>query len=475
VKRRSFLALPTAAPLLQQRPSLARDPQRPKYHLLPRANWMSGPNAPIYWRGRYHMFYQHNPHAPVWGNLHWGHAVSPDMLHWRHLPIALGPVKGGPDKDGVWSGCAVVNNGTPTVVYTATMPETQCLATSHTSELTAWRRHEGNPVLAKRPEGVELTGFRDPCVWHDDGTWYMALGSGFRGVGGAVLLYRSPDLIDWTYLHPLFAGKLDPAVTAKNPVATGEMWECPTLFRLGDKHVLFVSTQGGTPYWVGEYKDFTFTPDHEGRLDTGAYYAPITQTDAQGRRILWGWIPERRSRQAQQAAGWSGVMSLPRVLALRRDGRLGITPASQVRALRGRRREFANLFAPDGGVMDIPDVAGDALELLAEWEPRDADELGMTVLETPILYNQAARRLTVGKERPVILPLGAGQPLRLNVFVDCSVIEVFANGRACVTARAYVANPEDAGVSISSRGGSARLRSLVAYEMKAISTDRLTT
>jgi beta-fructofuranosidase len=368
----------------------------------------------------------------------------------------------------------VVNNGTPTVLYTATMPETQCLATSRSADLTGWRRHEQNPVLAKRPEG-DLTGFRDPCVWQDDGTWYMALGSGFRGVGGAVLLYRSPDLIDWTYMHPLFEGKLDPNTTAKNPVATGEMWECPSFFPLGDKHVLFVSTQGGTPYWIGTYKEFRFTPEQDGRLDTGSYYAPITQVDAQGRRILWGWIQERRTRKAQQVAGWSGVMSLPRVLTLRRDGRLGIAPAGQVRSLRGRRREFANLFAPDGGAMDIPDVASDALELVAEWDRGDADEFGITVLDTPILYNRAARRLSVGKEKPVVLPLGSNQPLRLNIFVDCSVIEVFANGRACITARSYLPTPAQSPVSISARGGSAKLRSLIVYDMKPISPDRLTT
>ena len=473
MRRRSFLALPAAA-AAQQRLSLANDVQRPKCHLLPPANWMNDPNAPIYWRGRYHMFYQHNPRAPVWGNMHWGHAVSADMVRWQHMPVALAPVKGGPDKDGVWSGCAVVHNGTPTVLYTATMPETQCLATSRSSDLSVWRRYEKNPVL-KRPEGLELTGFRDPCVWQEDGTWYMALGSGFRGVGGAVLLYRSPDLVEWTFMHPLFEGAKDPKTTGKNPVATGEMWECPSFFALGDKHVLFVSTQGGTPWWIGTYRDHKFTPEREGRLDHGAYYAPITQVDAQGRRILWGWIPERRSRAAQQAAGWSGVMSLPRVLTLRRDGLLGIAPAQQVRSLRGRRKEFANLFAPDGGSMEVLDVRGDALELVAEWDIGDADEFGLTVLDTPITYNRAGRRLTVGKERAASLPLRSGEPLRLNVFVDCSVIEVFANGRVCVTARSYAGNPGELPVNIQARGGAAKLRRLIAYEMNTISGDRLTT
>jgi beta-fructofuranosidase len=125
--------------------------------------------------------------------------------------------------------------------------------------------------------------------------------------------------------------------------------------------------------------------------------------------------------------------------------------------------------------MEILDVRGDALELVADWDPGDADEFRMTVLETPIIYSPATRRLTVGKERAAFLPLSAGEPLRLDIFIDCSVIEVFANGRTCVTARSYVENPAASPVSIASRGGAARLRSLIVYEMNAISPDRLTT
>ena len=102
---------------------------RPQFHFSPKEHWMNDPNGPIFWKGRYHMFYQHNPGAAVWGDMHWGHASSPDMIHWRHLPIALAPTHGGMDKDGVFSGCTVDNNGVPTIVYTGTQPEVQCLAT----------------------------------------------------------------------------------------------------------------------------------------------------------------------------------------------------------------------------------------------------------------------------------------------------------------------------------------------------------
>src|SRR5215471_10017504 len=101
---------------------LASDPLRPQYHLLPAHNWMNDPNGPIFYRGRYHMFHQYNPKAATWGNMTWAHATSPDMLHWQHEPIALSPSPDGPDRDGVFSGSAVLDNGKPTVIYTAVAP-----------------------------------------------------------------------------------------------------------------------------------------------------------------------------------------------------------------------------------------------------------------------------------------------------------------------------------------------------------------
>jgi beta-fructofuranosidase len=484
MRRRNFLSLSAAAAFAEERGVPAGDHQRPKYHFLPAANWMNDPNGPIFWKGKYHMFYQYNPHGAFWGSMHWGHAVSTDMIHWKHLPIALAPTPGAPDKDGVFSGCAVDNNGVPTIIYTGTKPETQCIATS-SDELHTWKKHPGNPVIPGPPTDLRVTGFRDPCVWRENDTWYMALGSGIAGVGGAVLLYASPDLIQWTYMHPLFTGKMDPKSTAKGPVGTGEMWECPSFFSLGDKHVLLISTQGGTPYFIGTYKNFQFESEVEGRLDTGAYYAPITQLDAQGRRIVWGWIPERRSSMAQRTAGWSGVLSLPRVLSIRSDGKLGIEPAVQTRALRQGRQNYLNIAIPDGKPARVPGVSGDGLEIRVEIDPADADEYGIQlccsadlVESTPIVHHRILNRLSGAQPRTSQngnLMLAEGEPLRLTIFVDCSVIEVFANGRACLTERVYTTKPGNTGVALYSKGGSAKVRSMQVFEMKPISNDRMTT
>src|SRR5246127_3091475 len=138
VSRRAFLQLSSAAALapawtrlspLSAKPDttalfrkLASDPLRPQYHLLPAANWMNDPNGPIFFRGHYHMFYQYNPNGAFWGTMHWAHATSPDMIHWQHEPIALAPTPGGYDRDGVFSGSAVLDGNTPNLIYTGVLP-----------------------------------------------------------------------------------------------------------------------------------------------------------------------------------------------------------------------------------------------------------------------------------------------------------------------------------------------------------------
>src|SRR5262249_20591557 len=159
----------------------------------------------------------------------------------------------------------------------------------------------------------ELTGFRDPFVWRDqDGWWYMGVASGIRRQGGRVLLYRSKNLREWEYLHPLAAGNWI-GEEKKDPVASGEMWECPDFFMIGKKVVLLYSTAGKVIWETGELdrKELRFHKERSGVLDHGAYYAQKTQS---GENLLWGWLPEKRPDAELVAAGWAGCMALPRAL-----------------------------------------------------------------------------------------------------------------------------------------------------------------
>jgi beta-fructofuranosidase len=177
--------------------NLVNDPNRPLYHFVAPANWMNDPNGCFFWKGQYHLFYQYNPQGPLWGNIHWGHAVSPDLVHWRDCPVALRPSRNGPDKDGCWSGCVVNDKGTPTAFYTGIEPQTVCVATS-TDDLVTWRQ-QSTPVIDGPPSVFEWTGFpsitghpsadfRDPFVWREAGRWYLLIGAGLREKGGADVL-----------------------------------------------------------------------------------------------------------------------------------------------------------------------------------------------------------------------------------------------------------------------------------------------
>lgn len=478
--RRAFLAsLSTAAVAAttdaKKAAQMAHDWRRPQYHFLPAANWMNDPNGPIYHKGQYHLFYQYNPNGAFWGTMHWGHAVSPDMLRWKHLPVALAPDPNGPDRDGVFSGSALILNGTPTIIYTGVKPETQCVATSD-DQMIRWKKHPANPIIAGPRPDLKAAGFRDPCVWKEKDGWYLALGSGVRGTGGMVLLYRSSDFVHWTYLHPLFEGKADPQkLSEKDPVGSGEMWECPDFFPLGNRHVLLISTMGKVYWYVGKYADQKFTPEANGHVDYGAYYAAKSFLDKQNNRVLWGWLPERRSKEEQMEAGWSGVMSLPRVLTLGKNNQLLMEPVKGLESLRGDvLRMKPRLVAGD---VPVPNVSGtDCAEFLAEFAPGTAQEFGLV-----LSWSQNPIEIAVSPQRNQLrinqqtgeFRAASGEPVRLRVFRDGSVIELFVNNRSCLTAREYQPGLED--LSVFARGGNVMLRSLEAYPITPISPDRLTT
>ena len=484
IQRRSFA--------LRRR--LATDPHRPTYHFLPPANWMNDPNGLIQWQERYHLFYQYNPTGSFWARPVWGHTSSADLLHWTDLPLALVPDLDGPDRDGCYSGCLVDNHGVPTIIYTGVQPERPCLATSSDGLLT-WQKHPTNPIIPAPPPDLDVTGFRDHCIWFEGDHWLQIIGAGIRGSGGAALLYRSNDLLHWEYLHPLWIGDLH---AGKVPWS-GTMWECPDFFPLSDRQVLIVSAydhqqhQQLYPLWMsGKYAEGRFRPDASGKVDAGGntFYAPQSLLDDQGRRIMFGWIKEDRSAEEQLAAGWAGLASLPRILSLLPDGSLGAEPAPELASLRGPSDAAAS--TREARAVSIQ-VKGDALEIAAEFAPVAQDEteaFGLAVRCSPngaeqtlILYDPHAGRLLVERSRSSLNPdvahgtlqgpldLAGGESLRLHVFLDRSVLEVFANGRFCLTARIYPAQPDSLGVGLVDGGGRSELQHLAIWEMKSIWSD----
>ncbi len=468
----------------------ADDPHRPRYHFLPEENWLNDPNGLIHWNGEYHLFYQYNPAGPFHGTIHWGHAVSTDLVHWRHLPVALVPEPGTADEDGCWSGVAVDDNGVPTLIYSGNRDGEQraCLAISNDGMLT-WQKHPNNPVIPAPPEHLHLVQYRDHTVWREDDAWYQLMGAGLEGEGGAALLYRSQDLRSWEFLHPLLVGDAQ----RFTPIWTGTMWECPDFFALQGRHVLTISVwdHGQLHYsaaMVGDYRDYHFFPEVEHKLDYGDrhFYAPQSFTDAQGRRIIFGWIHEGRGAEAQLQSGWSGVMSLPRLLSLGTDGQVCMQPVPELEALRGEHTHTAAIDMPAGDEIVLPAVTGDTLEVLVELAPAESGRCGIVVRRSPdgaeatrILYDATQHQLIVDRTQSsqdlatdhnahvAPLSLRPDEPLRLHIFLDRSVLEVFANMREAITSRIYPTRGDSLGVALLAEGAQARLVSLDAWQLRS--------
>lgn len=499
-----FRRMPVCEALANPAPQqLAADPRRPQFHLLPAANWMNDPNGPIYWRGKYHMFYQYNPNGAYWGDMHWAHATSPDMVHWTHLPIALSPTPGGPDAGGCFTGTTVVDAGTVTAIYTGvvsvvenqatirdgnhSLRESQCLAVSIDPGLKQWSKLP-RPIIDAPPAGMQVTGFRDPSPWRQGDWWYMTIGSGFPHQSGAVLLYRSKDLRHWDYLHVLVSGA-SAKRSANHPVPSGDMWECPELFPLGGKHVLIFSTQGKTHWRVGELdpKKMLFHPEMEGIVDYGSYYAAKTQLDANGQRILWGWILEGRSLEEYKAAGWAGMMSLPRVLTLASDGGLAMQVAPAVQVLRGRSQVLKVTSSEEKnqeqiGKMTIENCCG---EILCTFKP-GADKVGLSLrgsqpnqsaTETwlTLQYDPAAQNQISLDGTVIPVQLSDPHTLEVHIYIDGSVAEVFMNRQITYTKRFYYPGADAPTMSLRILGKTTNVSSLEMWQIHPISPNRLTT
>ena len=470
---------------LQQRQQMVGENFRPFYHFLPPVNWMNDPNGAIFWKGKYHLFYQYNPNGAFHGTIHWGHAVSEDLVYWTDLPIALAPTPGGADREGCYSGGAVVNNGVPTLIYFGN-PDGNCIATS-ADDLLTWQKPPENPVIPRSAPGEEWHAF-DPCAWREGDIWYSLAGGRLDGIGDTAFLFQSPDMINWEYLHPFYVSELD-----KEPESDCAV---PDFFPIGDKHMLlFASHERGVQYYIGEYANQKFYPEHHDRMNFGEFggnsghlCAGITLKDGDGRRIFFGWVSEGRSEARQRDSGWAGVMCIPRVLSLFDDKTLRIEPVPELESLRRHHHRVENFSLSGNRSEHVQGMWGDCVELAAILEPGDAEEFGIKVRcspdgeqETIIAYNQKDKRLILDAEQSSVNPdvvsrgvqraplaLKAGELLELRIFVDRSIVEVFANSRLCLTKRIYPLGQISFGIKFFVRGGDATLKSMDAWQMDKI-------
>jgi beta-fructofuranosidase len=392
------------------------DPSFPALHIRPLRGWMNDPNGVCRIDGRYHVFFQYNPNAPVPGAMHWGHVSSTDLLHWQEHPIALTPRTGLIDGAGCWSGCVIDEAGVPTAVYTANPDHAWNavvgIARSDRS-LVSWEQDQ-SPVLGISRTS-EVDEARDPFIFVHEGRRYALQGAGQPSGRARVLLYCCDDLRYWTELGSLLT--TDDPIAAE--VAPANIWECPNLVQVDGQWVLLVSLWrraagvdqlAGVRYLLGDLvaqgRGWTFQPTFGGVLDDGpAFYAPQVLTEPD-RTLLLGWAWELgRSAQQIADAGWAGVLTFPRELYLH-DGALGVRPAAELEGLRQER-----LTCRPG----IP-VQAAAFELVAT--------------------GPVALRL-IDDHAEVLVSAAEGTPADpVRILVDGSMVESFHRG-ASHTTRAY--------------------------------------
>lgn len=482
----------------------------PQFHFTPPSGWLNDPNGLCQRNGSHHLFYQYNPEGASHHRIHWGHAVSTDLLHWRDLPIALVPADPGtgPDDDGCWSGVIVDDAGIPTIVYSANHDGRQTAAVAVAAnpadpDLVEWRKDPDNPVIAGPPPEFATTQFRDHSVWRDPaGTWHQLMGSGLVGRGGTAFAYSSTDMRTWAFDGPVLVG--DQWDRGETDPWTATTWECPDLIempRMADPsessheaatHALMFSAwdEGRTIEslaFIGRFDGRSFTPTGLQRLDWGGRhaYAPQSYLDERGRRIQIAWMQEARDDASMGEHGWCGCMSVPRELTTLPDGSLGVDPVEEVSELRRNEEELLVGFtggaasATTGAQLDaefVVDLGHDLTSTVTiDLEHGQGETTRLTVTAAgedgvEVVLDRSASTHEPGAdtaELTMAVPAKAlfGTALGLRLIFDHSALEVFAGHRA-MSARIYPSAPQDTRVRVDAHGG-ARLRSGSVWTMES--------
>lgn len=471
--------------------------ERPAFHLSSRVGWMNDPNGFSIYKGKYHLFYQYHPYGTYWGPMHWGHAISEDLLHWEYLPAAMAPDKEY-DSFGCFSGSAIeLPDGRHLIMYTAVKKipmedgseqecQTQALAIG---DGTDYVKYEHNPILTGTdlPDGCSHIDFRDPKIFQkEDGGYACVIGNRPLDGSGQILLFESDDGFDWMFTNVLI----------KNENRFGKMWECPDFFPLDDSWVLITSPQdmhpcgneyrpgNGTLCLIGDYSKnrARFTERSDQAIDHGFdFYAPQTILHPDGRRIMIGWMQNWDTcNQQTEGKKWFGQTSLPRELSIVND-HLYQKPIRELEALRKNKVEYSDVYLAEeirlsevyGRTIDVE------LELTAEtpespyvkFEIRFAQN---DTCHTAVIFRPYEETVTLDRrfsggirdivnERTCDVPGSRNGHLKLRIILDRFSAEIFINdGYKVMSTSLYT--PSDA-VDISfSALGKAHMR-LIKYDL----------
>jgi sucrose-6-phosphate hydrolase SacC (GH32 family) len=440
-----------------------RESLRGQFHFSPKRGWNNDPNGCVSYNGEYHLFFQHNPYGWGWGNMHWGHAVSKDLVHWQEFGDKLLPDTMGP----MFSGSAVVDwnntsgfgkDGKPPLVliYTAAgNPTVQGIA--YSTDGRSFTKYSGNPVLQ------QITGGnRDPKVfWHEDTQkWVMVLYVELQGKH-TIHFFTSPNLREWTL-----------ASITEGIAGTAFLFECPDFFELpvdGDvTKKKWVLLGANSEYAVGTFDGTHFKPEqtklpgHRGR----GFYAPQTFSDIpakDGRRIQIGWFQtETRGMSFNQS------MTVPlelKLVSTTEGPCLTFSPVKELESLRGKTLALEAMALKPGDRNPLDEFQVELLEIRTEIDPGDANEIVFNIRDSMIIYDAKKQELTVNGQRAPA-PLRDGK-LRLTIYCDRTGLEVFASDGLCYMPMPFNSKPENRRIFLETRGGSATVLTLEAYELRS--------
>jgi fructan beta-fructosidase len=430
---------------------LYQETHRPQFHFTSRRGWLNDPNGLVYFQGEWHLYYQHNPYGIPWGNMHWGHAVSRDLIHWRELPIALYPPRHG---DWCFSGSAVVDEKNTSGFQTGAEPPIVAAFTSTgRGEAIVYSNDRGRTFQEFSGNPVVKHAGRDPrLLWHEPTRrWVMAVYDEAEGKQW-IAFYSSPDLKSWTY-HSRIEG----------------FFECPDLFEApidGDPNrKTWVLYAADGRYVLGDFDGREFRPTTEKQqLWYGAFYAAQTYSNSpDGRRIQIGWgrgatFPEMPFNQQ---------MTVPVELTLRTGGgaiRMFAEPVREVESLRERKHAWKEIKL-ESGEKELQDIAGELFDIRAEIEPATNSRAGLIVRGVPIIYDAARQELTC---RDVTAPLSPENgPIRLRILADRGSLEIFGNGGRAALSVAAIPAEESRSILLTAEQGAATFRSLTIHELRS--------
>ncbi len=461
----------TAMIVREHRESLLQDKFRPTYHFNTPEGYASpfDPNGAIFWKGKYHLFYIFQDTRSGEKSDHWGHVSSIDLLHWRHHPTHL--------LQGMYSGnCFINEEGVPTMCYHQ-VNLGNSLAIALDDNLDHWEKLSSNPITPHTEKGDKHHNkYRswDPFGWYD-GEFYYSIFGGERPAIAKSQKMEGP----WKYVGDLFAHELE-------GVSINEDVSCAELFKLGNKHILLcISHRLGCRYYVGEWKNEQFYPEFHSEMSwiDNMFFAPESLTSGDGRRIMWAWILDYRDFGEKAKTQWSGTLSLPRVLTLNDQGTLDIDVVKEIENLRYQPFELSPFIIKENSEIDIEGLSGNNFELIVEFKKTDAKEFGVKICNSPdgdettmVFYDTTEKKLKVdstksssgrssGSVESAPLELGSTEGLKLRIFVDKSIIEVFANSRQAIARHIFPENENSTGVKVFSKNADTLITKFESWQI----------